>query len=149
MLAEEFIDGAATPAELTALHAALDRFWAAVDRAVTPPPPQDWRLRFATAALELATNVVQHAYPDGAAPRPMQVRLRAYADRSVARFADRGVPFTGPLGPRAEFEADPLTLPEGGYGLALILACVYRLAYRRTRQTSNCWRLVKRFRTED
>ena len=145
MLAEEFVVGAATPAELTALHAALDRFWGAVDCVVTPPPPQDWRLRFATAVLELATNVVRHAYPADAAPGPMQVRLRAYADRSVARFADRGVPFTGSPGPRAAFEADALMLPEGGYGLALILACVDRLAYRRTPQGTNCWRLVKRF----
>ncbi len=145
MLAEETIAVAATAQNLAVLHAALDRFWAAVDRAVTAPPPQAWRLRFATAVLELATNVVQHAYSVDAAPGPMQVRLRAYADRSVARFADRGVPFTGPLGPRAEFEADPLALPEGGYGLALILACVDRLAYRRTPQGTNCWRLVKRF----
>ena len=145
MLVEETIVVPATAEELAAVHAALDRFWGAVDVVVARPPAQDWRLRFATAVVEVATNIVRHAYPVGTPRGPMELRLRSYPDRAVARFADRGIPFTGSLEPRGAFDGDLLALPEGGYGLALTRACMDHFAYRRTPQGTNCWRLVKRF----
>lgn len=145
VLTEETIVVPATPEELAAIHAALDRFWGAVEVALAQPPNQDWRHRFAIAVVEVATNIARHAYPAGTAQGPMQLRLRSYADRAVACFADRGVAFVGPAEAGGSFEVDPSELPEGGFGLALIRACLDRLAYRRTPQGTNCWRLVKRY----
>ena len=145
MLVEETLVVPATAEALPAVHATLDHFWQALDGAARRSPDRHWRLQFATAVLEITTNIVRHAYPAGTARDAMDLRLRAYADRVVARFADRGIPFTGTLEPRGTFVADPLALPEGGYGLALSRACVDRLAYRRTPQGTNCWRLVKRW----
>lgn len=131
--------------ELAAVHAALDRFWGAVEGVVARPPNQNWRLRLTTAVAEGATNIVRHAYPAGTARGPLQLRLRAYADRVVVSFADRGGPFVGPSTVERPVAVDPLELPEGGFGLTLIPACVDRVAYRRTPRGTNCWRLVKRF----
>ena len=143
VLAEETVVVGATAEELAALHAALDRFWDAVDAVLAQPPPQDWRLRFVTAVAEVAANIVRHAYPIGANRGSLRLRLRLYADRVVASFADRGVGFVpgevqGPPG------ADPAELPEGGFGLALARASLDRLEYRRTPTGTNCWRLTKR-----
>jgi anti-sigma regulatory factor (Ser/Thr protein kinase) len=143
VLAEETVVVGATAEELAALHAALDRFWDVVDAVLAQPPPQDWRIRFVTAVAEVAANIVRHAYPIGTPRGPLRLRVRLYADRVVASFADRGVAFVpgevqGPPG------SDPAELPEGGFGLALARASLDRLEYRRTPTGTNCWRLTKR-----
>ena len=146
MLAEETVVVPATAEQLTAIHAALDRLWDAADTMVAQPPSQDWRLRFATAVAEVAGNIVRHAYPAGKTVRgSMRLRLRLYADRVVAGFADHGIPFVMPSEVSGPLGSDPLELPEGGYGLALSRASLDRLDFRRTPGGTNCWRLVKRF----
>lgn len=143
VLVEETVVVVATAEELAALHAALDRFWDAVDAALSQPPPQDWRLRFVTAVAEIAANIVRHAYPIGTTRGPLRLRVRLYADRVVASFADRGVAFVPP-GAQGSPVSDPAELPEGGFGLALARAGLDRLEYRRTPAGTNCWRLTKR-----
>ena len=171
VLAEETVVVPAVAGQLAALHAALARFWQAAGRTLARPPNTAWRLRFETAVAEVGANVVRHAYPAGAAPGPMALRLRAYADRVEARFADQGVAFVPPLqatigaaativetpfagcglalafpaAPPTAPAADLSTLPEGGYGLALVRAAVDELVYARTPGGENQWRLVKRF----
>ncbi len=134
----------ATAEELAGLHAALERFWRAVDATLAEPPSRDWRNRFATALAEIAANIVRHAYPTGTVRGPIRLRLRLYTDRVVGSFADRGIAFRPADGTGAS-RPDPTELAEGGYGLALARASLDRLDYRRTPSGMNCWRLVKRF----
>jgi anti-sigma regulatory factor (Ser/Thr protein kinase) len=146
VLAEKTAVVPATAEELAAIHVVLERFWKVVDATLAQPPAHDWRHRFATALAEIAANIVRHAYPAGTARGSMRLRLRLYADRVVASFADRGVAFVPP-DPADSPGSDRSELAEGGYGLALARATLDRLEYRRTPTGTNCWRLMKRFRT--
>jgi anti-sigma regulatory factor (Ser/Thr protein kinase) len=137
----------ATAERLDDLHAALERFWRAVDGALASPPDSGWRARFTTAVAEIAANIVRHAHPRGTAPTDMGVQLQAFPAYIEARLTDYGIPYV----PKAPVEADisdtaDLTgFPaEGGYGLALVRATVDDLDYSRTPQGQNQWRLVKR-----
>ena len=143
VLAEERVVVPATPDHFAALHDALDRCWEAARRALAQPPERARWLEFTTAVMEIATNIVRHAYPDDAAPARLELRLRVYADRIEARFTDRGVPFSAPAEPASD-ELDIPDLTEGGYGLALARAAVDRLDYHRTPGGLNRWRLVTR-----
>ncbi len=147
VLVEESVAGRATPALLPALHAALERFWRAVDGVAGEPPQQEWRQYFATALAEIAANIVRHAHPQGTATGGLHLRLRLYADRVEAQFTDRGIPFNEPATPPVLPDLDPLALPEGGFGLAVARAAVDRVEYRRTPTGLNRWRLMKRLPT--
>ena len=137
-----------TAEHLGELHAALQRFWGEVERALPAPPEEEWRLVFATALGEAAANVVRHAYQNGALPGAMRADLLAFPDRIEARFTDWGLEFEGDLQAPVAPPADPLEeLPESGYGLSLIRAAVDELRYERTEATpraENRWRLLKR-----
>ena len=126
----------AVPTELDELHAALDRFWRAVDAARQPGPDTKWRLGFSTGVAEIASNVIQYAYAD-AAPGSLRLRLRLYPDRGEARLTDRGAPFAGGAEPAAE-------LAEHGRGLAITRAVSDGLTYSRSRGGTNRWLLSKR-----
>ena len=150
MRAEETVSVPATPEQLDAIHTALDRFWAKADTTRRPPPDGEWRSRFVTAVAEIAANIVSHAHTPGSQPGPMQLGLRAYADRVEARFNDQGLAFSCPppadaLSEEEAPEPDPLELPESGRGLAIARAFLDELEYRHTEEGMNEWRLVKRF----
>jgi anti-sigma regulatory factor (Ser/Thr protein kinase) len=134
----------ATVEQITAIHVALERFWRAVEAAIREPPDHAWRLAFETAVVEIATNIMRHAYSAGGADRGLSMRLRVYVDEAVALLSDTGTALA--VMPDADGLApgDPLDLPEGGYGLGLARACVDALEYHRTLDGTNCWRLVKR-----
>ena len=148
--AEETVVVPATAGQLDAIHAALDRFWAKADTAVTRSPDGEWRARFVTAAGEIAANIVRHAHPPGRPPGPMRLVLRAYPDRVEACFNDQGLAYGFPPpseGPPEEGspESDPLELSESGRGLAIARAFLDELEYRHTEEGTNEWRLMKRF----
>ena len=145
MLVEETLVVPAKPEELAAVHAAVERFWHAVDGALAQPPDHECRMRFAIAVVEIATNIIRHAYPTGTQSGAMQLCLRAYADRAVACFTDQGVAFPGSLEAGSVPDLDASELPEGGYGLALARASLDRLDYSRTPDGQNRWRLLKQF----
>ena len=154
MLAEEIIDVPAVAGELAAVHTALERFWGATQTGAVGTSDSDWRARFATAVWEVATNVVRHAYPpELRAPGRLRLRLRAYTDRAVASFVDRGVAFVDrgvassrPLELSLGQDDDGLQeLAEGSYGLPMVRNSVDRVDYRRTPDGANYWRLVKYF----
>ena len=148
---------AATPDQLAALDETLEHFWSAAGHALAHPPEREWYLEFATAVMEVANNIARYAYPERAAPGPLRLRLRWYADRCEAQVSDRGVPFVSPTEPASApvsndgddgddgDEVDIFAIPEGGFGLALARAAVDRLDYHRTPGGLNRWRLVKRF----
>jgi anti-sigma regulatory factor (Ser/Thr protein kinase) len=136
----------AVPESLGALHELLNRFWPAVDETIAEPPSPELRMRFVTAVLEIASNIVRHAYPPDTPAGPLELRLCAWPGRIEARFADRGVPYQPPAAPAAPALAADLedlsALPEGGYGLALVRAAVDQHDYARTTGGENRWRLV-------
>jgi serine/threonine-protein kinase RsbW len=132
----------ATPEQLNAIHAALARFWIAAERELLPPVGSDWRHAFDTAVVEIATNIMRHAYPD----RKGQLRLRLGCgmDSVQADFTDSGVPFQPRPRQLQPEPAEREELPEGGFGLDLISAFVDTLDYHRTPNGINHWLLVKR-----
>ena len=144
MLVQEAIEVPAQAEQLPAIHAALQRFWEAADGVLDLAPDPSWSLRFATAVAEIAANIAQYAYPSSSTPGAMRLCLRTYPNRVEAVFADGGAPYTG----SAEAAMpDPLSLAEGGYGLALARVALDRLDYSRTEDGTNQWRLVKRLAT--
>jgi serine/threonine-protein kinase RsbW len=138
---------AADTASLDPVHEALERFWLGLARLPRPPeaPCDAWRLLFATAVAEIGANIVRHAY--AARPGLLRLRLLAFADRVEARFSDCGLPLEQECRDWAAHGQDPLSLPEGGLGLALADAALDELRYVRTPAGVNRWRLVKRFET--
>ena len=149
VLHEETIVALASSEHIGALHEALARFWTKIPVA----PPNDWRYRFEAAVIEIANNIIEHAYPPGRPNGKMKIRLRAYRDRVEAIFTDRGVPFEEPAAAPVR-EPDPLLadladfeeLGEGGRGIALARAAVDLVEYSRRARGANRWRLVKRLR---
>ncbi len=139
----------ATPEKIDAVHRALEAFWIDVAGSVARYDP-GVRLRVDTAVAELASNIVQHAYPSSGPPGTMRLRLRSYSDGVEVTFTDRGVPYTGsfpkklPKSLHQGTENTPL-LPEQGMGLGVISSAVDEVRYRRTAGGRNQWKLVKRF----
>lgn len=133
---------AAVPVSLTALHGLLNDFWQAVDLRLNPPPASDRRAAFVTAIGEIASNIMRYAYPDSA-DGTMTFTLRAWETWLEARFIDRGVPFefATPPPPTVLDDDDLLTLPEGGFGLALAQAALDQLEYQRSPADENIWTL--------
>lgn len=132
----------ASPEQLSAIHAALARFWTAAEGELLPPVGSDWRHAFDTAVAEIATNIMRHAYPDEKGL--LQLRLRCKMNMVQADFTDSGVPFHRMPRQAKPAPAEREELPEGGFGLDLISAFVDRLAYHRTPSGTNRWLLVKR-----
>jgi serine/threonine-protein kinase RsbW len=144
--------------ELAEVHAALERFWAALARAdagALAQPTLVWRMQFTTAVAEIAGNIAAHAHA-GADTGTLRLGLRAFPDRVEARFSDRGAPYALPLqaalpppldhAEQALLDAYELDeLAERGRGLAITRAAVDELHYRRTPTGRNHWRLMKRF----
>jgi anti-sigma regulatory factor (Ser/Thr protein kinase) len=99
---------------------------------------------FMTAVVEIATNIMRHAYPPGASPGEISLALALYAERLEARFYDQGVEFElhADIAPNLD---DPLGLPEGGYGLFIARQALDTLEYQRTPAGENRWTLVKKF----
>jgi serine/threonine-protein kinase RsbW len=124
----------AEPASLEDVHALLAGVWSEHDDVTARD-----RMLFEIAVTEVAGNIVEHA-ADGAALRfTLDVRVRP--DRVEAEFRDRGRRLD--VDPTAA--ALPSGLEESGRGLAMALAAVDALEYRRDGPT-NCWRVVRRRR---
>ena len=149
VLHEETVVALAESKHLVALHEALARFWAKIPDS----PPNVWRYSFEVAVMEIANNIIEHAFPTGTPNAKLKLRLRAYNERVEAIFTDRGVPFEKPA-PTSPTEIDPLladladfeALSEGGRGMALARSAVDIVEYSRRARGANRWRLVKRLR---
>jgi serine/threonine-protein kinase RsbW len=125
-----------------AVHAALDRAWAAIDASAAGTPTSRWRDLFRTAVAEIAANIVRHAYAPTQDARPFVLKVLVYHDRLEAQFSDSGVAWEPGSEPAAP---DPLDLPEGGLGLAVARGALDELTYRREPNGTNVWRLLKWF----
>lgn len=131
----------AVPAHLDRVHAALHRFWEAVDRAPVPHPASSTRVEFEIGVAEIAANIVRHAYPASAhSTGEFELRIRLYADRLVALLSDRGMPF---VERGAHIDLGDGELRERGHGLALARRALDHVEYSRSAEGLNCWCLVK------
>ncbi|NGP04195.1 ATP-binding protein [Rhodococcus sp. 14C212] len=94
------------------------------------------RFQFEIAVAEIAANIVEHA-GDGD-PVTMRLELRLCSDRIEACFHDDGRPARVDL----ETVRMPGDMAERGRGLAIALAALDELSYRR-RDATNRWILVR------
>jgi anti-sigma regulatory factor (Ser/Thr protein kinase) len=139
----------ASPDALDAVHQALEGFWNWFDRVYAGHLPSAWRIQFATAVVEIATNVVRHANPGGPANNRHVVEFCTADGAVVACLTDQGLPFAGQLGPSSPggtpVPDDLEAIPEAGYGLAPAQVCVDELSYERRPDGTNCWTFRKTF----
>lgn len=136
----------ALPVAVDGLHDALDRFWAGAAQH-SLEPVEDWRAQFATAVIEIASNVIRHAY-DNRPPGLLGLELRLHGDRVEALFQDHGRPYVASPERALGDLTGALGVPEGGYGLSLVRALVDRLQYSREGDV-NHWLLVKALVSSD
>lgn len=130
--AELRVEGPAEPVWLDQVHAALDRLWTAG----TEVPELD-RIRFETAVIEIATNIVRHAVPAGPGPVHAAVLLRSAPPRLEAELSDDGAAVPVDLDP-----APVDDLAESGRGIALVKRTVDTLTLDRA-GGRNTWRLAR------
>lgn len=145
VLAGEAVELAPELSALPAVHAVLARLLATVVELGLAEADDPALHAFHTAAVEIATNIMRHAYPPPQPRRPFRLQLQLYAGRIEAHFADAGIEYV----PHAQSPALPVTddvldLPEGGFGLFLARQSLDELDYTRSESGINHWRLVKR-----
>lgn len=134
ILARRTLRHAALPEAIDAVHAELDDLWE--DASFVPDMD---RMTFATAVIEAASNVVQHAVPETARPVELGVDISVTPIRLEARVSAYGAECPAPI----DFDA---AMPDGGAesgrGLALIRALVTTVTFKRQDGT-NTWILSK------
>ena len=134
VLARRTLRQAAEPAAIDAVHSELDGLW---DDASFVPDMD--RMTFATAVIEAASNVVQHAVPESTAPVQLGVDISVSPVRLEARVSAFGAQVPAAIdtdAPMPDGEA------ESGRGLALIRALVTTVTFKRQDGT-NTWFLSK------
>jgi len=134
VLASRSFRDQARPEAIDAVHSQLDALW---DDASFVPEID--RMTFATAVVEAASNVVQHAVPESAVPVELGVDIcirEASLHAKVSAFgaADPALGSADPEMPDEEAES--------GRGLALIRALVTTVTFRRQDGT-NTWVLSR------
>jgi anti-sigma regulatory factor (Ser/Thr protein kinase) len=133
-------------AGLDAMHQAFARLWEMKE--VSPPVPSPgWRSEFITAMGEIVSNIVRHSLPATPAPgTAISLEFHLTSSALTAVFRNAGAPFTGaiPAAKGATAPADPLSLPEGQFGLPMARRALDSLTYSHTPSGDNIWTLVKR-----
>ncbi|TFD48150.1 ATP-binding protein [Cryobacterium frigoriphilum] len=122
----------APPDNVDAVHALLETVWAH-DVLVSAAD----RVRFETALIELASNVLQHTDTGSGVTCYLWVEISA--EQIVATLRDSGAKGVAEL----PDSGMPDELAEGGRGLPLIHALVDELDYQRDGDM-NEWRIVRR-----
>lgn len=124
----------ATPEAIEAVHTELDALWEDA-----PFVPDTDRMTFATAVIEAASNVVQHAVPETAAPVELGVDICVRQTSLKAQVSAIGAA-------HPDFTATDPGMPgedaESGRGLALIRALVTTVTFTRQDDT-NVWTLSR------
>lgn len=121
------------PDTIDDVHDLLDRLWAA-----EPTISNDDRMRFETALIELASNVIQHAAPDTGVD--WMVNVGCDASLLTAQLVDSAPAVSlGSAGPRPM----PDELAEDGRGLAFVRLLVDSATFANT-TAGNEWRITKK-----
>lgn len=83
---------------------------------------------------EALNNVVEHAYPEGDPPGPVEIDC-AHRDSGLHfRVIDRGRPLPNgdmPIGEAARVDVDMMDMPEGGFGWFIIKDLAREVQYQR------------------
>ena len=134
VLARRGSHGPATEEAIEALHEEMEALWG--DASFVPDVD---RMTFATAVIEAAGNIVQHAQPAADKPVEIDVDISVRPDRLVARVSAQNArePFANDM--RAELPDEDA---ESGRGLALIEALVTTVTFERQDGT-NTWILTR------
>lgn len=134
VLARRSFRDRATPEAIDAVHGELDGLWEDA-----PFVPEMDRMTFATAVIEAASNVVQHAVPETAAPVELGVDICVRQTSLKAQISAFGAVQPESSGADAGM---PLEDAESGRGLALIRALVSTVTFTRQDGT-NIWVLSR------
>ena len=134
VLARRSFRDRATPEAIDAVHGELDGLWEDA-----PFVPEMDRMTFATAVIEAASNVVQHAVPETAAPVELGVDICVRQTSLKAQISAFGAVQPEFSGADAGM---PLEDAESGRGLALIRALVSTVTFTRQDGT-NIWVLSR------
>ena len=118
------------PDTVDEVHDLLDRLWAA-----EPTVAADDRMRFETALIELATNVIQHADPGAGVA--WAVRVVCADDLLTADLTDSAPPVHFDSSGPGEM---PTELAEDGRGLAFVRLLVDTATFTAT-DDGNAWRI--------
>ena len=124
----------AAPEAIEAVHEELETLW---DEASFVPDMD--RMTFATAVIEAASNVVQHAVPASAEPVELGVEICV---EQMQPGSPRQRPRRGPARSPGRRTSMPDDDAESGRGLALIRALVTTVTFSRQEGT-NIWTLSK------
>ncbi len=134
VIARRGFHGPSNEEAIEAIHNELEALW---DDASFVPDMD--RMTFATAVIEAAANIVQHAEPVAEKPVEIDVEIGVWPSRLVARISA--------LNAREPFAEDmqasmPDSEAESGRGLALIEALVTTVTFEREDGT-NTWILTR------
>lgn len=134
VIAHRGFHGPSNEDAIEAIHNELDALW---DDAAFVPDMD--RMTFATAVIEAAANIVQHAVPVAEKPVEIDVDISVRPARLVARVSAYNA--------REPFASDmqasmPDSEAESGRGLALIKALVTTVTFERQDGT-NTWVLTR------
>lgn len=134
VVARRGFHGPSNEAAIEAIHNELDALW---DDASFVPDMD--RMTFATAVIEAAANIVQHALPVAEKPVEIDVDISVRPTRLVARVSafNAREPFANDM--QASM---PDSDAESGRGLALIEALVTTVTFERQDGT-NTWILTR------
>ncbi|WOH18111.1 ATP-binding protein [Paenarthrobacter sp. GOM3] len=134
VIARRGFHGPSTEEAIEAIHNELDALW---DDASFVPDMD--RMTFATAVIEAAANIVQHALPVAEKPVEIDVDISVRPSRLVARVSafNAREPFADDM--QASM---PDSEAESGRGLALIEALVTTVTFERQDGT-NTWILTR------
>lgn len=129
---------------LPQIYTRLEHFLQAFARALDHSPGPLFRDAVIAACMEIAANIILHAYPAPNAGH-LLLRIRGHADRIEVELHDWGTEFVSPPTltslPGEGTEEDGR---EDGLGLFLVRQAMDEVHYQRTHQGVNQWRLVKR-----
>ncbi|MBX2999136.1 MAG: ATP-binding protein [Caldilineaceae bacterium] len=144
ILAQQKMDLSITPAALSTLQTALGNFGlqiAPISENWTDQHAAEIQFSILAATMEIAENIVRHAYPIPNAENWLRVELSLFVDSVEVVLSDGGRAFE----PRTD-SGDLSCLWErtkpGGWGLLLARQAVDRFSYHRENRI-NYWRLVK------
>ncbi len=138
--AEASVDG------MDAVHGLLARYWVAAQEALPSPPDGPWKALFDLAVVEIAANIVRHAYPAWETRATFRLSLRCFPDHMEALLIDRGVPYVPPHVVARPDMSEAVDVPDldHGWGLPIIHAAVDRIEYEHSPEGENRWRIDKR-----
>jgi serine/threonine-protein kinase RsbW len=134
ILARSSRQGLATAATVDALHEDFETLWLKAGFV-----PEMDRMAFATAVIEAASNVVQHAVPASETPLQLGVEITIWSRRLEARICEIGAAPSSPdITDSALIDDDS----ESGRGLNLIHALVSTVTFERNGE-DNVWVLCR------